>query len=307
MRDALLKELLALDGIVILTTHDYRLSAPESVHSVEVSREQQDVWELWGHMIADADVAWVVAPESSGVLSRLTELVESQDKRLIGCGSAAVNLASSKHATFEALTNAGIACVPTWRASDWVLQSHYGLQVPGWIAKPDDGVSCEGSIYERDSDELRSWLRNREYDYVVQPWREGEAASISMICRDGHGWLLSCNRQLVNLDGNKPQFEGCVINGLSHYWEFFSRLAESIAAAIPSLSGYIGVDLILTQKSPIHAEILEINPRLTTSYVGLGEATGVNIASLVKDLSETRDPSDFKLPPISRKTVDVTL
>jgi predicted ATP-grasp superfamily ATP-dependent carboligase len=50
------------------------------------------------------------------------------------------------------------------------------------------------------------------------------------------------------------------------------------------LWGYAGIDLILTAGGPV---ILEINPRLTTSYVGLRQATGENPATLMLDLYRT--------------------
>ncbi|HEU5303158.1 MAG TPA: ATP-grasp domain-containing protein, partial [Gemmatimonadales bacterium] len=45
--------------------------------------------------------------------------------------------------------------------------------------------------------------------------------------------------------------------------------------------GYVGVDLILTRHGPA---VLEINPRLTTSYCGLRQAVGVNTAAVVLSL-----------------------
>jgi predicted ATP-grasp superfamily ATP-dependent carboligase len=47
------------------------------------------------------------------------------------------------------------------------------------------------------------------------------------------------------------------------------------------LWGYVGVDLVLTGDGPV---VLEINPRLTTSYCALRPALGLNTAALVLDL-----------------------
>jgi predicted ATP-grasp superfamily ATP-dependent carboligase len=60
-----------------------------------------------------------------------------------------------------------------------------------------------------------------------------------------------------------------------------ASLADRIAAAIPGLWGYVGVDLVLTRDGPV---VLEINPRLTTSYCGMGQALGINTAGLVLSL-----------------------
>jgi predicted ATP-grasp superfamily ATP-dependent carboligase len=56
-------------------------------------------------------------------------------------------------------------------------------------------------------------------------------------------------------------------------------LAERAVAATPPAVGYVGVDLILGRE-PDGSEdaVIEINPRLTTSYVGLRAAAKSNLA-----------------------------
>jgi predicted ATP-grasp superfamily ATP-dependent carboligase len=63
-------------------------------------------------------------------------------------------------------------------------------------------------------------------------------------------------------------------------------LAARIADAVPSLWGYVGVDLVLTADGPV---VLEINPRLTTSYAGIRRALQVNVAAMVLGLLEGDD------------------
>ena len=61
----------------------------------------------------------------------------------------------------------------------------------------------------------------------------------------------------------------------------YAGLASAVARALPGLWGYCGVDFIETDSGP---QVLEVNPRLTTSYAGLRRATGLNCAQLVLDL-----------------------
>ena len=56
----------------------------------------------------------------------------------------------------------------------------------------------------------------------------------------------------------------------------FAGLGGAIAAAIPGLAGYVGVDFVLTPAGPV---VLEVNPRLTSSYCGLSRALGRNVAA----------------------------
>jgi predicted ATP-grasp superfamily ATP-dependent carboligase len=54
--------------------------------------------------------------------------------------------------------------------------------------------------------------------------------------------------------------------------------AETVAKSFHGLRGYVGVDLVLTEKGPV---VIEVNPRLTTSYVGLRKIAGFNLAQAI--------------------------
>jgi len=75
-------------------------------------------------------------------------------------------------------------------------------------------------------------------------------------------------------------------------------VAAQIAAALPDLWGHVGADLVETRKGPV---VIEINPRLTTSYVGLRDALGINPAGLVLHLLD-RDVADIAIPERIRPT-----
>ena len=59
------------------------------------------------------------------------------------------------------------------------------------------------------------------------------------------------------------------------------------------MRGYVGVDLILTQDEAL---LIEINPRLTTSYIGLRQVIDFNLAEAIWD-ARFRDnlPSQVRL------------
>jgi predicted ATP-grasp superfamily ATP-dependent carboligase len=63
--------------------------------------------------------------------------------------------------------------------------------------------------------------------------------------------------------------------------EAYQILVDAIALALPELWGYVGVDLIET---PEQTWVLEINPRLTTSFVGIHEALGLNVVEAIMQL-----------------------
>lgn len=58
------------------------------------------------------------------------------------------------------------------------------------------------------------------------------------------------------------------------------RLALATMAAMPTTVGYVGIDLVLgVADDGSEDTVIEINPRLTTSYVGLRAACRENLAA----------------------------
>jgi len=53
--------------------------------------------------------------------------------------------------------------------------------------------------------------------------------------------------------------------------------AVRVCEAIPGLRGYIGVDLVLTKSEAV---VIEVNPRLTTAYLGVRSALDKNVAAM---------------------------
>jgi len=271
MLGVLLSDLLQLPGVEVMTTRDPRL--PPLALPLQVEAAGENVWELWGRCIAEADAVWPIAPESGGVLERLSAM--AAPGMLLGCPPAAVHIAASKRATALHLENAGIAVVPTW------LPSEFASCAGRFVAKPDDGVGCEDSRVFDSADAMQTWIAQRSATHVIQPWLAGEPASLSMICRNGRAQLLSCNRQLIDLADGTLHYRGSQLNGQAQHWPVFEALAQQVAGAWPELSGYVGVDVMVDDG---RFTVLEVNPRLTTSYVGLHRAMGLNPAGLVLDL-----------------------
>ncbi|MCU7856922.1 MAG: ATP-grasp domain-containing protein, partial [Candidatus Thiodiazotropha sp. (ex Lucinoma borealis)] len=82
----------------------------------------------------------------------------------------------------------------------------------------------------------------------------------------------------------------------------FHKLGRDVAAAMPELWGIVGIDTLDTDTG---LKVLEVNPRITTSYVGLKESIGVNPAGLVLDLLNNGMPLSEQF--IKAVVVDVNL
>lgn len=297
MLQALLRDLAEIPGLELVTTLDPRVSLP-SLSAMVIPCGTGDIWARWEACIRDADAVWPLAPESGGLLERLSRLVAQHGKCLLNSSPDAVALAASKYATCRKLADAGLAVAPTFRCGE-ALPPQAGL----WVAKPDDGVGCEMTrCGERNA--LLEWLRDTggQETHVLQPYLPGIPASLSMLCREGQAWLLSANRQRVALREGEFFYQGSQVNGLAEDWPAFELLASRVADAMPGLAGYVGVDVLVRGGA---LTLLEVNPRLTSSYPGLRAATGLNAAVLVLDLLYNRTLPPF--PPFTRHVVDVSL
>jgi predicted ATP-grasp superfamily ATP-dependent carboligase len=127
----------------------------------------------------------------------------------------------------------------------------------------------------------------RRADFLAQDYVAGESVSVSVIASAGL-LLLGLNRQRIR-KGNRPAYEGgetSIAHRLAPLAFESARAAiRAVAAACPGVRGYAGVDLVLGDRS---ATVIEINPRLTTSYVGLRHSFDVNIAGLILDAALER-------------------
>ena len=126
---------------------------------------------------------------------------------------------------------------PAWPSEQRALR-------PGWKAWPHD-------------------------NFIVQQYVLGEAASVALLIAPGQAIPLMPARQHLSSDGrfrylggSLPLQPGLALRA--------TKVALAAVAGIAGLQGYVGVDLVLGDDGYDWA--IEINPRLTTSYIGLRRA-----------------------------------
>jgi tyramine---L-glutamate ligase len=278
MLTALIGDLLDIAGVQVSTSRDARLidlGLGATVHRVA---NRDDLLSVWSEQVRSADAVWPIAPETDGVLEFLCGWVLWSNRTLLNSRPQGVALAASKLVTARRLGECSLPVVPTWSARE--------PSPPGdncWVLKPDRGVGCMGARLVRGRPALAdavSALSPFE-DWVVQPYVPGQSASLSLLVSDEGCELLGCNLQRIALEDDSFVLLGCEVNGLGGDWASYAQLGRNVARALPGLWGYVGVDLVITDGGPV---ILEVNPRLTTSYAGLSRSLGMNVAAMVMDL-----------------------
>ena len=282
MRDALLADVADFSEVAVSLTRDPRCAWPQSNGAMKriEPRIDEDGMTLYQRALADVDAVWPIAPESDHVLEQLAVRARAAGKRVLLSDAESLSICASKYATARVLRAAGVNVVPTFRASD-PLASWPGP----WVSKRDDGAGGEGMrLWPNRSAALQVLCSDSQYPgaglgpCVIQPWCPGENLSLSLFCGNGAALLLAVNRQQVSWHHNGVALDGLSVNALPRESEDFQALARQIAQALPGLWGYIGVDVIRSEAGAL--TVLEINPRLTTSYCGLRDALGINVAKL---------------------------
>lgn len=273
MRNAMLADLCALPGLRVACVVGSKddASRPE-VAGVEplVARPGEPHADLLRRAAQDGAWVWAVAPETDGELQALARAVPA--RQWLGCTPEAIALAASKSATRRHLAAHGIA-VPE-------APPH----APGpWVVKPDDGAGATDTRRHASFAAAQADAQQRVSHgatCTLEPWVDGEALSLSLCCRDGSASLLSINRQQIEVDARGAVHflgvQAAAIPPGSERGERLARLATQVVQAMPGLRGFVGIDLVWhAQRGPV---VIEVNPRLTTAYVGLSERLGFNVA-----------------------------
>jgi predicted ATP-grasp superfamily ATP-dependent carboligase len=123
-------------------------------------------------------------------------------------------------------------------------------------------------------------MQSKAGRYIIQPHMPGKKTSLSCLFKQGCGWLLCVNLQQFDIINRQYHLSKIIVNHQADLGGY-QDLVETIAVAIPELWGYVGIDLIETQEQRL---VLEINPRLTTSFAAIGAALGINVAAAVLQL-----------------------
>jgi predicted ATP-grasp superfamily ATP-dependent carboligase len=298
MQQALLRDLADLPEIEVWTLRDGRLPLPENfppaIHWI-VLTPGESFEPHFRKQLELCDAVWLIAPETDGILERLCMDVEVRGKILLTNASPAVKIAASKLETIRRLARHGIPIVPTSLLSE--------VRTPDFpvVIKPVDGIGGEGSRIIENLAQWKSALAAAPASRtVVQPLIAGEPLSLSVMFAHGQVLWLSGNRQEIERQDGFV-LRACHVNAIRETAPY-RVFVENIAMAIPELWGYAGIDLIQSTQG---LQVLEINPRLTTSYVGLREARGINLASLILHLKHSG--SLPQIQPTVEKTVEIRL
>jgi predicted ATP-grasp superfamily ATP-dependent carboligase len=294
MLRALATDLSAIPGLQVQVLADHRgLPGPLANCELIAVHTAVEERELIAQLAAAADWTMVVAPESDGALFDRCGWVEAAGGRLLGPSSSLVNLLGDKHRTAEHLRAHGIPCPSgtDWRPGSFNIRLSSPL-----VVKPLDGAGSQATYLLTDQESLDALLADlskrhgRERSWRIETFRSGVAASVLALCGPAGVFLLPPCYQRIKFEttlayqgGSYPLHAGLV-------WTA-DCLARRVLETLPQPSGFIGVDMVLDDHPDARLNaVIEINPRLTTSYVGLRVASRKNLAQAMLDVAAGNPP-----------------
>jgi hypothetical protein len=238
------------------------------------------------------DAVYIIAPETGNTLQSLVSLVEKTGKLSLNCEANAIQEVADKAVLYETLKNSGLFTPETMifdmdiDFSEIKGEIKSKMEYPV-VFKPLDGVSCGGSSIVQEDRQIKNAVArirsvSSRKSFIVQEFVRGEPVSVSLLCAGAKASAISLNKQNVKI--TQPEGVSCYEGGIVPFdhalkHEVF-RTAEEVALSFSGLGGYVGVDLVLARDKPF---VLDVNPRLTTSYVGLREVAGFNVAEAIVD------------------------
>ena len=236
-------------------------------------------------LAAASDAVLVIAPETNGQLADRVRQVMSLGVKSLNCSPAAIELCGDKLRLARHFEAHSLPTVPT-EIIDWTHERPQESHINEWVIKPRDGAGSWLTFRVR-TDSPEEWQRAAtayasagiSHNALVQPFVAGLPLSVGCLCQpNGEVEIFPIGQQ--RLSHNFEYLGGSIPASLPAVTEVAVRdLIQRACATIPGLNGHIGFDLLLPDADPTRPLIVEINPRLTTSYVGYRRLSASNLAA----------------------------
>jgi predicted ATP-grasp superfamily ATP-dependent carboligase len=280
MRNALASDLARVDSVAeIHLLHDSRLRPPQLpsqvLHPVTNAREELRVLAAISRQV---EAVIVIAPEFGQLLWERSQLVESVNDQLLSPAASLVRLCSDKQQTCKHLA---AQSVPAARG---IVFSELSSVLPSndlfpAVLKPNDGAGSQFVQLLATLAEIRNCDLSAAASWRLEQFHPGTPVSVSLLAGPrGFIALQPCTQNLS--DNGRFTYRGCTTPLPLHLAERAERLALAAAATLPPAKGYLGIDMVLgSAENGSQDVVIEINPRLTTSYLVLRQACEQNLAA----------------------------
>ena len=274
MLTALALDFIAVPETQVAVLRDRRIALDLNGANIVTIESAADEQVAFKRCVAEADATIVIAPEFDGLLQQRAAWVVEGGGRLLSPDPRFIALAADKQQLAETLAAAGV------RVTRGVALPK-GAPLPGdfdypAVLKPRFGAGSESITLIKDA---RQAAAHGTVPFAARLERFvlGDAASVSVLCGPGAACPLPACRQRLSADGHFTYLGG----SLPLADEFAKRARGIAMAAVTAMKptvGIIGIDIVLGERANDDA-VVEVNPRMTTSYVGLRASCTQNLAN----------------------------
>ena len=247
------------------------------------------------------DAVLLIAPECDGVLVSLLKAVQEQTMmqiRSLNLNWRLTEIFADKRATDSWLRQNHIATIPTKTIDHATAETLHSRIVSMSdstsdlyaVLKPRDGAGSDGvQIVPFDRDAFQKFPQQLSDDdqWLLQPFLQGVACSVGFIGGGPHGHttILPPAGQNIVTSGARLSYHGGQIPCEPEIAARIAPIAEQLAHALGPFNGYVGADLLVdlsvSADSEASVRVVEVNPRLCTSYLGYRMLSVDNLATWI--------------------------
>jgi len=300
----------------IITLLDQRISSFSpylEADEVNYVNQEDDYVELFMESVIRGDYCYIIAPEFSKILYKLTELANEQQKAVLSIGLNGIELGTHKLETYKFFKKHEVLTPKTYLIPwgkryfdiNFVYEKFRKLNCP-IVIKLEDGVGADSIFYFESEAQLDDFFKGPEEkldivrNFILQEYIEGIDLSVSLIGTSKGPIILSINTQNIDIKNNKKASE--YFGGLTPI-ENYVEIKNELEVLLKNLdlseyTGYYGIDFIRKHDGTIY--LIEINPRLTTSYVGIRNIINLNPVQLIIDSNSNKfHPNEISFSHVS--------
>lgn len=232
---------------------------------IEVLTITQDSGHSTQDFFAQSDYALIIAPEFDGILERLARQARVAGCKLLGSSPEAIHKTADKWELYQHWRSREVPTPETW------LPPNLPAETGRFVKKHRWGAGSLGLGWWMPGDAIPD-------NHLVQQYAPGTPVSLSvLISPRGEITPLCPAFQSISTDGEFSYLGGRLVSRKEQGLRI-DKLSRLALLKIDGLQGYVGIDVVLGHhENGSEDVVLEINPRLTTSYLGLRQATNLNL------------------------------
>ena len=244
---------------------DYRLSGTNDKEFI-ILRDNSKIYDL--EFLREYDYVLPVLPEIDMELYEYVKYLEEHGINAVISNSDTIKICSDKLKFYKYCKKYSLPSINTYEKYNNSLKNKLVM------IKDRYGAGCSYNEVVKNTKNNGKIGNNK----VIQPYINGDDFSISIYFTKKNFKVLTVNKQLIEYRNNKARLQSIIVNIKNKSYLKVLSLISSIKNIFPGLYGFVGVDIIVNEDAIF---LVEINPRLTTSFIGIYDTIGINIIDLI--------------------------